>query len=534
MDTERLTSCERLGQMSTAEWEAVLQVLIATQNHRELWRLAQEAPPRWSKRLLDALGEWPLGQVPDAERASLSHLLQTSAACGKDVPKIGALAARRWHTARGSLENLGGSLENLMLSTDSRILVISTTGNIVYVWRLEDGELLAEFRGADKRVMNRSPLAMTPDGMMLAYNDKSNGLIRVWRVTDGELIATVNEERAWVHCLAISPDGSVLVGAGSSFFRIWRLPEGDLLATPDSGQVSLLAIDPGGSVLASAGRSVSLWNLRDGTTLRTLRSSNYSVDQMQFSPDGMLLAAGYANNISLWRVSDGELLADLRHTAGIARFEISSGGELLVSVDTHGVIHIWRLPDGKLLTKLKADPSPFVTFAITPDAKLLFSATSTQRGWETGDLAYYGIVKLWSLPDGAPLGILTSLEHGAGGLIVSSDGRLLVSYHSPSSLIRHPSYASEPIGVYVWASPLPDLSARPIQQLDADQRSWLFTQLQNPQLTPDERIWLEFIAALIRWRGRYDIGLAAAASEDPGEFDIGLDDRRNLAQHDKS
>jgi WD40 repeat protein len=509
-------SGERLGQMSTAEWEAVLQVLSGTQNHAELWRLAQEAPPRWSKRLLDVLGEWPLGQVPDAERASLSHLLQTSAACGKDVPKVGALTVCRWHKALG--------FENLMLSTDSRILVISTSYNIVYVWRLQDGELLAEFRGAHKSVANCSPLAMTPDGLMLAYNDKSNGLIRVWRATDGELIATVNEERAWVHCLAISPDGSVLVGAGNSFFRFWRLPEGDLLATPHSGEVSLLAIDPGGTVLASAGASVSLWNLRDGTPLRTLigRTDYNRVYQMQFSPDGMLLAAGYANNICLWRVSNGELLADLRHTARIERFEISSDGELLVSVDTDGVIHIWRLPDGKLLTKLKADESRFVKFAIAPDVKVLFTATSTQRGWETGHLVSHGIVKLWSLPDGAPLGILTNLEHGADKLIVSSDGRLLVSYHSPSSLVRHPSHASEPIGVYVWALPLQDLSARPIQQLDADQRRWLFTQLQNPQLTPDERNWLDFIAALIRWRGRYDISLAAAPSEGPGEFDIQL------------
>jgi WD40 repeat protein len=382
---------------------------------------------------------------------------------------------------------------------------------------------------------------MTPDGMMLAHNDKCNGLIRVWRATDGELIATVNNETAWVHCLAISPDGTVLIGAGRDrsywrFLRFWRLPEGDLLATGHSGNVSLLAIDPGGSVLASAGTSVELWNLRDGTPIKTLiRRTGYGdVYQMQFSPDGALLATDCRNNISLWRVADGELLADLRHTAEIQRFEISSDGELLVSVDSHGVIHIWRLPDGQLLTKLKAHESPFVRFAITPDAKFLFSATSTGRGWETGHLISHGIVKLWSLPDGAPRGILTNFEHGAGELFVSSDGRLLVSCHSQSSLVRHPSYASEPIGVYVWASPLPDLSACPIRQLDADQRSWLFTQLHNPQLTPDERSWLDFIAALIRWRGRYDIGLAAASSAGPGEFDIGLDDRRNLAQQDES
>jgi hypothetical protein len=42
----------RLGEMSGEEWEAALAVLFASRRWEELWRIAQEAPPRWSAQIL--------------------------------------------------------------------------------------------------------------------------------------------------------------------------------------------------------------------------------------------------------------------------------------------------------------------------------------------------------------------------------------------------------------------------------------------------------------------------------------------------
>src|SRR5262249_58069011 len=45
----------QLGEMTDAEWEATREVLVSRRQWAELWRLAQEAPPRWSARLLQRL-----------------------------------------------------------------------------------------------------------------------------------------------------------------------------------------------------------------------------------------------------------------------------------------------------------------------------------------------------------------------------------------------------------------------------------------------------------------------------------------------
>src|SRR5262249_1901136 len=45
----------RLTLMTTAEWQTALQVLQSTERWDDLWRLAQEAPPRWSAVMLQHL-----------------------------------------------------------------------------------------------------------------------------------------------------------------------------------------------------------------------------------------------------------------------------------------------------------------------------------------------------------------------------------------------------------------------------------------------------------------------------------------------
>jgi hypothetical protein len=91
---------------------------------------------------------------------------------------------------------------------------------------------------------------------------------------------------------------------------------------------------------------------------------------------------------------------------------------------------------------------------------------------------------------------------------MSPDGTLLAS-GPPDGPVRLRSLA------------LP-LASVPIGAIDAVRQAWLSEQLQSPRARPEERPWLEFIAALIRWRRRYDIGLVVAPSQGPGEFDIGL------------
>jgi hypothetical protein len=418
-------SGERLGQMSTAEWETVLQVLSAAQNHRELWRLAQEAPPRWSKRLLDALGDWPLQQAPERDRAQLARLLQYAAACPLEVR--GALTQEI--VIRGGWHNFA-----LAKSRDGTLLA-GMAGGIAHLWRLPYGTPLATLNG--NPYGGESCLAMSPDATLLASGCEEP-IVRLWRLPDGVQLAALKVADYGVLALAISPDGAVLA--------------------------------------ATCGLGVRLWELPGGTWLATLREG---CGPLAFTPDGMLLASGGADySVRLWRLPDRAPLAILiGHINPIKALAISPDSTLLASASSDATVRLWRLPIGTPLATLPGHTHEVQWLAISPDGTMLTSASCDS-------------VRLWHLPDGAPLGTLKASTDGERILGMSQDGSLLASC---------PLNGGPPVRLRSLTLPLASV---PIGAIDAAKQAWLSEQLQGPRASPAERRWLEFIAALIRWRRR--------------------------------
>jgi WD40 repeat protein len=228
--------------------------------------------------------------------------------------------------------------------------------------------------------------------------------------------------------------------------------------------------------------------------------------RLAISADGALLASGGGCvrplgsrdcDVRLWRLPDGAPLATLTgHTDQIMALAMNPESTLLASASTDTTVRLWRLPDGAPLATLTGHTRQVLKLAISSDGPMLTSASCGEP------------VRLRHLPDGAPLGSLNISKDGDWTLAMSQDGTLLASGPSDG-----------PARLRSLALPLASV---PIGGIDPVRQAWLSEQLRSPRAKPEERRWLEFIAALIRWRGRYDISLAAAPAEGPGEFDIQL------------
>ena len=165
-----------------------------------------------------------------------------------------------------------------------------------------------------------SHLARSRDGHMLAtVND--NKSVALWDATNGNSLRVLERgEREWIYAPAFSPDGSLLATPSnnqalesSGQLLLWDPGTGQRLGSVDVPWVCCASFNSAGTLIAVAGH-MTLY-LVDPSTREIIRKTemehvgNGSIQAMEFSPNGDLLATGKRNGkVELWQVPDLHLV----------------------------------------------------------------------------------------------------------------------------------------------------------------------------------------------------------------------------------
>ncbi|MGI2909362.1 protein kinase domain-containing protein [Tolypothrix sp. VBCCA 56010] len=224
------------------------------------------------------------------------------------------------------------------------------------------------------------------------------------------------------NCIAISRDNSTLVsGSHDKTIKIWNLADGTLIRTltGHSNWVCSVAISPDGQTLvsASADKTIKIWNLADGTLIRTLTGHSTWVCSVAISPDGQTLVSGsFDKTIKIWNLADGTLIRTLTgHSSSVDSVAISPDGQTLVSGSYDKTIKIWNLADGTLIRTVTANYFSVDFVAISPDGQTLVSGSANNT------------IKIWNLADGTRIRTLPGDSNGVNSVAISPDGQTLVS-----------------------------------------------------------------------------------------------------------
>jgi len=94
---------------------------------------------------------------------------------------------------------------------------------------------------------------------------------------------------------------------------------------------------------------------------RTIETSFGGITDVDFSPGGLLLAAGsWEGSVGLLQLSDGHLLRTLQGNENRVRdVAFSPDGKTLASASDDHAIRLWQVSDGSLVHTLQVTPRQF-------------------------------------------------------------------------------------------------------------------------------------------------------------------------------
>ena len=290
----------------------------------------------------------------------------------------------------------------------------------------EKPELMAEFHHG--LIINS--VAISPTDPFLTASVDQNGTIKLWnKNSTNKMVKTLSHPDKYPS-IGFSPTGELLVSSGWSLI-LWDVASGTKLNSLEAIGRDF-AISPNGQ-LATAPNEVKLWDIRNPKKIKHIATlpfdKKYKIRSwacaVDISPDGQLIAAGYANgNVNVWNLKTKKLVKTLE-TALLEmdflkfspnnKYMVSGGHEkdMYSSASGKGYI-MWELPSWQRTGEVLRGNVDNLVFS--PDGSLCASAT--------GRRIYGRGVEIWSTTNGAPI---TTIPTEARDVSFSQDGNLLVT-----------------------------------------------------------------------------------------------------------
>lgn len=299
--------------------------------------------------------EWrePIGPAREAAFSRDGVLLATSNAVGDVVIR----RTTDWRIVRKL--KVPGGVTSVVFAPDSKRLFTAGYDGIVRAWRIADGRMIKQYRGASGTIWT---IGVRPDGHELAAAGE-DGVIRRWDLQSGVARPLQGHERnIWE--VDYSADGGTLASAGfDETVRVWRKDETQPRILRGHGEAVVgMDIDPAGRWIATGSddSTIRLWRTDTGQQARVIDARNH-VYGVEFSSDGQwLLTAGRARGgpgtlwhqltglggaatpVHIWRVADGAAVAVLPHDDDVMYATFSPDMRHIVTSGEQGV-RLWRV-----------------------------------------------------------------------------------------------------------------------------------------------------------------------------------------------
>lgn len=239
----------------------------------------------------------------------------------------------------------------------------------VRVWGASTLQPLAELRGHRGAVRAILPLGATD-----FVSGDDDGRLILWH--DGRIRAQA--EGAGVSALGLF-QGKIVSGHADSTLRVWSADSlAPLRTLPLDGAV--IALSAHGDRLA-VGLAGAILLLDPAYTTRKTLPAARSPHDLQFSPDGRMLAAGSWFRLNLWDVASGTMRSiATEHNGLLASIAFSPDGRYLATLGRHtdSAVRVLDTTDYRVVRRYQAHDLCGAAIRFSPDGRLLASGSDDE------------------------------------------------------------------------------------------------------------------------------------------------------------
>lgn len=335
-----------------------------------------------------------------------------------------------WDAADGhELLELEGGAAHVVFSPDGRTITSGGT-----TWNVSDGRIVSSLR----------PCAASDAKRAAAVDGKG---ITVWDVETQEDISKI---RGYASKLAISPDGWRMASAGSKGIQIWDAQANQesislrhVASDPrvvGSPRVNRVALSPDGRRIVTAAfgglqggmplqpARIRVWDRISGQQLLDISDSSNHCTNLEFNPDGKLIAAAFfGEGTVLWNSRSGELLHRFKNEGRHAVFSpdgktiATAGGEDRQPQE----VVLRNVSTGKVIRRLPETWYAISRLAFSPDG-LQLAVTANKDRTEPGPRVT-GSVTVWEVANGrqlkSSLGPIENMAYSPDGELLATGSR---------------------------------------------------------------------------------------------------------------